>query len=89
MPAFSLNKRFVTLVKELMFGGIPACQFYFKALKQVSLLSLYLYLELWFNNFLVCFMTLILHFRQRFMCPIGSKLDLDKEPTSKWNYSVL
>lgn len=55
------------------------------ALKLTPHLSLNLYFELWLTNILAWFMTLSLHFSQGFMCPIGSKLDSEKEPTSKWN----
>lgn len=59
------------------------------AVKPASRISLNLGFELWLTNLLAWFTTLSLHFSQGFMCPIGSKLDSEKEPTSKWNYFAL
>lgn len=84
MHTFSLNVS-DSLTKELMVSDISACSTF--DLKWSSFISLFM---LWTVVPQVpCFMTLILHFRQEFMCPIGFELDLEEEPTSKWNYSFL
>lgn len=83
---FSLNV-LVSLAKELVPDGISPC-YSFNSKRVFTYIFMFIF-ELRFPSSQVCFMTLILHFRRGFVCPIGFKLDLEKAPTSKWNYSAL